>query len=250
MRKPLVNSYQREMWGFAQEAAKHSKDPNTKVGCVAAKNKRLMGSGRNGFPSGIPDIPELMNNRDFKLELTTHAEANLVAIWGNQLHGADVFVTLAPCNDCAQLLITSGVSAVYTEEIKDKNSIWYHRWQVALKMFNIAGIGCYVVEGDVFKNAYSPFVSLKDALDALQTAKKGEVKVDIPEFDYKGQEMAIQIMKNQIASLERRVASLELSGTRFGPSIPPFGPSTPIYYLTQPYATSDEVKLGDIPQNS
>ena len=39
----------------AEESAKLSKDPNTKVGAVIVNNKRIKSTGYNGAPQSFPD---------------------------------------------------------------------------------------------------------------------------------------------------------------------------------------------------
>lgn len=170
-----MSPYEAEMWELANATARFSKDPSTKVGCVAAVNKRVVGTGRNGFPAGIDDEPELYNNRAVKLELVTHAEANLVAICGNRLQGADVFVTFPPCNDCAQLLITAGIRSVYTREYFNPESIWHHRWELSKTMFHQVGIMCFELDEDgsipIFRNSIPKYQWVYDAVMALHNFK-------------------------------------------------------------------------------
>jgi len=57
----------------------------------------------------------------------THAEANALAFAARQgisVAGATLYVTLAPCIDCARLLIAAGIRAVdYDEEYRDAAGI-------------------------------------------------------------------------------------------------------------------------------
>lgn len=98
---------------LAHHVAQWSKD-STKVGAVAvsAKDRRVLQTGFNGIPRGVRDLPTRME-RPAKYRFTCHAEANLVAHAARSvLDGATVYVTHAPCCDCAKLLINAGVAKV------------------------------------------------------------------------------------------------------------------------------------------
>ncbi|MBQ7641028.1 MAG: dCMP deaminase family protein [Acholeplasmatales bacterium] len=110
--------------GVALLSAKRSKDPSTQVGaCVVNQDKRIIGIGYNGFPNGCSDdiFPwgkgnsnELLN----KYQYVVHAEANAILNSSGNIKGSTVYVTLFPCNECAKLLIQSGVKhIVYMTEI-------------------------------------------------------------------------------------------------------------------------------------
>lgn len=133
-------AYVKEMFDLAITTASYSKDPSTKVGAVAAVNKRVIGTGRNGFPPGVSDNPSLYENRDLKLLLVNHAEKNLISICGDQIRGGDIFVTFPVCNDCAGMLITAGVSRVFTIIPKDFAGVWFYRWKLSKAMFEEVGI--------------------------------------------------------------------------------------------------------------
>lgn len=65
---------------LAKHVAGWSKDPSTKVGCVIAKDKRIVSVGYNGFPEGIRDTYERLNNRELKYQIVQHAEENAIGI--------------------------------------------------------------------------------------------------------------------------------------------------------------------------
>ncbi len=54
---------------MAKEVAQWSKDPNTKVGAIAVGEKgQILSQGYNGFPRGILDKPERLNDREVKYQ--------------------------------------------------------------------------------------------------------------------------------------------------------------------------------------
>jgi dCMP deaminase len=103
------------------------------VGCVVVKDNTIIGIGYNGMPSGWNNDCEKRSytNIDTKWQyldedgstysLVTrpevlHAESNAlakVARSTNSSEGASVFVTHAPCLDCAKMMYQAGVNSVY-----------------------------------------------------------------------------------------------------------------------------------------
>jgi dCMP deaminase len=84
------------------------------VGCVAVKNDTIIGIGYNGMPSGWDNVCEDENFRT-KPEVL-HAETNCIAKIArstNSSEGASLFVTHAPCLDCAKIIHQSGINSVY-----------------------------------------------------------------------------------------------------------------------------------------
>lgn len=93
--------------------ATKSKDPSTKVGCVIVRpNGTMASAGRNGFPRGIADLPERLNDRDTKIELTLHAEINALHFALEDVTGATAYCTFAPCINCSLSLIQRGIARV------------------------------------------------------------------------------------------------------------------------------------------
>jgi dCMP deaminase len=68
----------REKWDcrfleMAELVGSWSKDPSTKVGAVIVdKDRRIVSTGYNGFPQGIADRSELLNDREKKYKLIVH----------------------------------------------------------------------------------------------------------------------------------------------------------------------------------
>ena len=115
----------------AQWASSRSIDPNTQVGCIITDARsRLVSSGYNSFPAGVDDSfwpttkesievdPGLFVN---KYQIVQHAEANAIAAANGSLVGCDLYVTHHPCNDCAKLIATAGISRVYYKNYRDKD---------------------------------------------------------------------------------------------------------------------------------
>jgi dCMP deaminase len=103
--------------GVALLSAKRSKDPNTQVGaCIVNKDKKIVGIGYNGFPTGISDAEFPWDNVGEHLETkypyVVHAEPNAILNATTSLKDCTLFVTLFPCNECAKLIIQSGIREI------------------------------------------------------------------------------------------------------------------------------------------
>lgn len=90
-----------------------------KVGCVAVIDNREVASGYNGVLPGYK--PETGLDEDGNSN-TVHAEANMIAFCarkGIAIEGAIIYITLSPCEKCAELLIQARVSKViYLDEYR------------------------------------------------------------------------------------------------------------------------------------
>ena len=84
-----------------------------KVGALIVKDKMIISDGYNGTPSGFENICEDENGVTKPYVL--HAEANAItkiARSNNNADGATLYVTDAPCIECAKLIIQAGIKRV------------------------------------------------------------------------------------------------------------------------------------------
>ena len=97
------------------------------VGAIIVKDNRIISIGYNGMPSGwdnncedvvTPSLPYLQGDGPTlktKPEVL-HAETNAIAKLAKSTEsgdGATMFITHAPCLDCAKLIYQSGIKSVY-----------------------------------------------------------------------------------------------------------------------------------------
>lgn len=125
----MKDSWVEHFMGMAGYVAGKSKDPSTKVGCViVGLHEQVLASGYNGFPRGVADTEERLDDRDTKLKLIVHAEANAVAAaarTSTSLYLGKAFVTvMPPCPQCAALLVQAGINEVYCPP-PDPESRWH-----------------------------------------------------------------------------------------------------------------------------
>ncbi len=94
----------------AKQAAKPSKDPSTRVGCVIVNQKnRIVATGYNGFPQRIHDTTDRWQNRPVKYQYVIHAEENAMANAVADLEGCTAYMTMAPCHNCMKMMIQRGI---------------------------------------------------------------------------------------------------------------------------------------------
>lgn len=139
---------------LAQMVASWSKDPSTKVGAVIVdQNNIVQGMGYNGFPRGVDDSDERLNDREWKYPLVVHAEANAILNAGHRAKGSRIYVwpTLmmpAACPECAKLISQSGLREVIYFEQNDaiKNDpkrnteFWMKQAKFTATILNEAGV--------------------------------------------------------------------------------------------------------------
>lgn len=97
--------------------AENSYCTRRKVGALIVKDKMIISDGYNGTPSGFENICEDSNGVTKPYVL--HAEANAItkiARSGNNSDGATLYVTAAPCIECAKLIIQAGIKRVIYSE--------------------------------------------------------------------------------------------------------------------------------------
>ncbi|CAN0221274.1 unnamed protein product [Ascophyllum nodosum] len=125
-------------------SAMRSKDPSTQVGaCIVNQDKRIVGIGYNGFPMGCSDdeLPwarEADSEMDTKYPYVCHAEMNAIL----NKNSADVkdcviYVALFPCNECAKLIIQSGIREVVYLSDKYHDTI---SMRASRRLFEMAGV--------------------------------------------------------------------------------------------------------------
>lgn len=101
---------------IANTVATRSTCPRASVGCVLTRERRILTTGYNGAPSGVPhctDVGCLLVNDH--CQRATHAEANAIvqgALHGVSVAGATAYCTHQPCVNCTKLLISAGIKKI------------------------------------------------------------------------------------------------------------------------------------------
>jgi dCMP deaminase len=133
---------------LAKHVAQWSKDPSTKVGAVLISSEGREFVGYNGFPKGVLDSEERLNNREVKYKLVVHAEVNAILKAGDKARGGTLYVwpsfSLPPiCNECCKVAIQAGVKEI-VGYLPNENDERVQRWKASIsiseEMCNEAGI--------------------------------------------------------------------------------------------------------------
>ena len=114
-------------------SAMRSKDPSTQVGaCIVSSDNRILSIGYNGAPNGFCDdyfpwerTGDMLNT---KYAFVCHGEMNAILNYRGsrkELEGAKIYVDLFPCNECAKLIVQSGIKEVIflSDKFKNKEGI-------------------------------------------------------------------------------------------------------------------------------
>ena len=98
------------------------------VGAIVVKDDRIISIGYNGMPAGWDNNCEYEVGDELKTRPEVlHAETNAIAKLARSNEsglGADIFITHAPCLDCAKLIYQSGIRRViYGTAYRDTNGV-------------------------------------------------------------------------------------------------------------------------------
>lgn len=99
--------------------------PNRQIGAVIVRNKRILTTGYNGAPAGIPSCKEkgecmrrklgIPSGEQGQLCYAIHAEQNAIiqaARMGIAIEGATLYCSHQPCAICARLIINAGIARI------------------------------------------------------------------------------------------------------------------------------------------
>ena len=129
MKQKFIEAYM----DVAERFAQLSSAKRLNVGAIVVKDDRIISIGYNGMPSGWDNVCE--HEGKTKPEVL-HAESNAIAKLARSSEsgeGAAIFITHAPCIDCAKLIYQSGIATVYYKndyrstqgiEFLKKSNIW------------------------------------------------------------------------------------------------------------------------------
>jgi len=138
IKEKYLGSYMKTAKLFAELSSAKRK----KVGAIIVKDDRIISIGYNGMPAGwdnnCEDVVDVLPSdsrydyNNFSKELKTkpevlHAELNAIgklARSNESGEGATMFITCAPCMDCAKMIYASGIKEVfYAEDYRDQSGL-------------------------------------------------------------------------------------------------------------------------------
>ena len=143
-RKDYLN-WDEYFMAIAKLSSMRSKDPSTQVGaCIVGHDNRILSIGYNGAPNGFDDkkfpwdrIGDTLNT---KYAYVCHGEMNAILNYRGSrkdLENAKIYVDLFPCNECAKLIIQSGIKEVIylSDKYKDTDGV-----KASKKMLDECGV--------------------------------------------------------------------------------------------------------------
>lgn len=100
--------------------------PRRSVGALIVKDRRIVATGYNGAPAGLPHCPPGGHEHEWPTGCmraghcirSLHAEQNALlqaAKIGIPCEGATMYVTCQPCNACAKMIVNAGIVRVIYE---------------------------------------------------------------------------------------------------------------------------------------
>ena len=129
------------LMNLALHVSNWSKDPRTGVGAVIANGKRDIDLGYNGFPAGISDLKDRLNDYDMKHKLIIHAEQNAMDNSTRSLVGKTLYVTYPPCINCTMSIISRKLGRVVTLQSSPEKMEKHHvNIELSKQLFLEAGI--------------------------------------------------------------------------------------------------------------
>ena len=135
IKEKYLGAYMKTARVFAELSSSRRKQ----VGAVVVKDDRIISIGYNGMPSGWDnncedEIGHVLDDNGYTVEIrlktkpeVLHAESNAIAKLAKSTEsgdGASMFITCAPCMDCAKMIFQTGIKEVfYAEDYRDDAGI-------------------------------------------------------------------------------------------------------------------------------
>jgi dCMP deaminase len=131
MKPKFIDAYMKTAEIFAELSSAR----RLHVGAIVVKDDRIISIGYNGMPSGWDNNCENIVGYDTKGPVlktkpeVLHAETNAIAKLAKSTEsglGATMFITHAPCLDCAKLIYQSGIGSVlYRNSYRNTDGITF-----------------------------------------------------------------------------------------------------------------------------
>ena len=126
---------------IAKEISKMSNCVKYQVGCLIAKNSRIISTGFNGTPSKFINCDQYFDkknydgdeHREWSKKFEIHAEMNAImfaAKEGIETEGSVMYITMQPCHNCLKHIKQAGIVTVIYEEEHDSNDYDKETWKM------------------------------------------------------------------------------------------------------------------------
>ncbi len=136
---------------MAETLGKRSNATRKKVGCLIVKDTHIIAEGMNGTPKGFDNCCEYTDHigHTYTKGEVLHAEENALAKLARSTNSsvdADLFVTLAPCFQCAKMIIACGIKrVVYKEKYLGNQGVPLLR-QAGIEVVNLSEVEDFMVQ--------------------------------------------------------------------------------------------------------
>lgn len=131
---------------IAAHASTRATCPLRQVGAVLVAERRILATGYNGSPAGLPHCLDVgcmpVPGYPDSCERTVHAEANALtqaARRGVSVQGATLYVTCRPCWRCFGLLVNAGIRAIAYRDHKDDPRVFEAAKALGLLLLHLPG---------------------------------------------------------------------------------------------------------------
>ena len=163
-----------------------SKDPDTRHGaCIVDDNNVIVANGYNGFPNKCSDDIFSWNREgeENKFLYVIHSEVNAILNANSKVNGCKMYLFSEkgyyPCNECAKIIIQSGISEILMATSITSNTKIYD-FNVTMKMFAASGVKASLLNFDnvckdftLVSNEFKSFIDQKN-IEILE----GKIKVN------------------------------------------------------------------------
>jgi dCMP deaminase len=143
MKNPAnLQKWDQRFLDLAKLVGSWSKDPSTQTGAVIVDDRRIVSTGYNGFPVGIADTEERLNDREMKYKLVVHCEVNAMLYARENLYGMTLYThPFMSCTRCAVQVIQAGIRRHVAPVCPpDKWERWKDDMLMSMKLFAEAGV--------------------------------------------------------------------------------------------------------------
>ena len=144
-----------------------------KVGAVIVKDNRILSTGYNGAPSGLPNCIDNCNRcyrsahnipsgQMLDMCYAVHAEQNAIMNalkTGEDLRGAVLYVNTYPCVTCFKLTVQSGIKEIYYIDEYEN--------EFTKQMAKEAGVKLVKLDGSIYRTPVGSSAISDDDMDAI-----------------------------------------------------------------------------------
>ena len=103
--------------------------PKRHVGSVIVKNRRILATGFNGAPPGLPHCTEVgcltFEGEGTSCKRVMHSEHNAILQDSGNLSGATLYTSYFPCHDCMKAIVSAKIKEIVYEQEPGKHKEKY-----------------------------------------------------------------------------------------------------------------------------